>query len=97
MKRNKYHWQDLRYLREAFLSCSMNSMEPLSKRHASREARDAARYCGCIFHLSEIESMRVIASHEMINSYVANEYESEKSLQDAKEDTSRFEAMRNEI
>lgn len=97
MKTNPHHWQDLRKLRNAFNSAAMESMEPLSVKDARRIAREMARHLGCVFHLSEIESMRVIASHDMVSSYVANEYESGKSLDEAREGAARFEAMREGI
>lgn len=97
MKTNSHHWQDLRELRTAFTSAAMDSMEPLNVKDAHRIAREMARHLGCVFHLSEIESMRVIASHDMISSYVANEYESGKPLDEAREGAARFEAMRAEI
>jgi hypothetical protein len=97
MKTNTHQWQNLRELRNAFNSAVMDSMEPLNVVDARRIARSIARDLGCVFHLSEIESMRVIASHDMISSYVANEYESGKSRKDAAEGAARFEAMRKEI
>ena len=97
MKTNTYQWQNLRELRNALKSAAMDSMEPLNVADARRIARFIARDLGRVFHLSEIESMRVIASHDMISSYVANEYESGKSPKDAAEGAALFEAMRKDI